>query len=859
MPIGAPPPDRNPSSPTSLSPLVHGTNPNHLHYYYPDQPYTNRMRTARRFGTYDTAGNSRLSITLADPRTDGYPASLVAGTEARTACAGPASSHLGEWFCEWDGRGQVRFDTGDGNTTSPANTLNGSISRTIAARPDRMGITILATDATNPVRNIRVFDGPYRNFLLGDGIDPDYRSRTVASRVNAMRFMNQQDTARSAIVTASQLPDPSYFTDSALDDRDDETLYTAIGCRTQHIVTMAQAFNLDYVQLQAPHRVWEDPSHTWINTVIPAVLAGLANDKRIVLGLSNEVWEGHSAGTPYFQDAGVNGIPGVIAAFTVGSDTDKMDKAYAVGCKRLFAQARLAATNAGFDPNRVLRVIECQAAAGVAYHHPLRTRDYTDEQNPLPFGYDFYSPSFYYGNNLGNDQAFALTSVTGTFTVGELVNNGLGGGSRREGTYIGIIAGRHVVTLDRSPYTAFSAAQNLIGATSAAHGTISDDGLPNTFLPTWTSQEFFDYGLLDMTRRAIDGPDGLVALATLVAGDNATLLPYEGGGHEWSSGYDAPALAALYAFYRDDKVRLLFNYLFFRLRGLPYSNGHGMYFQAAGFPFGLFESYLDDDGVRPGYNGLRNEPKFIAFVEAGTTLLGSGPQVNFPPVLTNPGTQTVLVGASLDLQLEWTDPNPGDHHTVTCQNLPVGFTCSPSGRIQGPWSTAASLQSPVMLIARVTDDGNPPMFDEEAFSLVIERQGGGGPGTNYPPVVTNPGNQAATEGTLFSVQVRWTDPNLGDHHVVTWTGLPSWLVGNTLGLAAGTPPLGAAAGSPHTITVRVTDDGTPPLYDEKTFVLTVTAGGGNGGGLNFNLNFSGASIATVAPMLKESYMRSRRG
>lgn len=1032
----------DPVAPVPLNPKVHGINWNPPHYYYADQPWTNRFQTARRFAEYPIGSPTRSNLGLTDPRPDGYPASLPAGIEARTACAGARNVHVGTWVCAWDGDGTVRFDTGNGNTQQAG--VNGRIERTIVTAPDRMAVAIVTTNPANPVRNIRVFYKPYEAYLLGHGLDPDFMARWSHARVNAARFANWMDSANIQHVTASEIVPDEYYTDSGIDDNDDESNYTRTGCRLKLVGAVCQHLQLDYAMIQAPVRVWEDPTDSWLRTVIPYVLGKMKPTGRIILGVGNEVWLGIFFGTSYFQNAGVNGIPGVCPAFTQGSAFDKMCKAYALACKRVFAAARQAAQDAGFDPNRVLRMIECQAASGLSYFHNLRTHDWTNEAAPVPIAHEIYSPSSYYGNNLGVDQALALTGVTGSFQVGEVVHNGLAGNDRREGTFWGIINGRHVVAINRGSFQPFAAGQSLIGETSGAQGTISDDGLPNTFLPSWSPEHFYAYARMDMDFRSYAGPEGLIAAANLAATRNATILSYEGGDHMYSPSYSAPALAALEAWYDSDLCRQLYLEMHERLRALPFSNGHSMYYDSGGYPWGLYRSWLDDGGVRPGHAGVDGEKKYQAFVEAGNILLGGGGGTNFAPSITSPGQgavlpanelqpggftvtwtdpnpsdthtvtyvdlppwatgtpqgvvtwsspplgssqqpwpvtirvtdqgglfdeiavsiavaktnlapsiiepnpQTALEGQPFAFQASWTDPNPGDTHTVTWDDgeIPSGLTGNPDGSLTGtpdvgtagqysipfrvtdqgglfddgvlelevqpngpanlppvlqnpgpqflregePWSlqlqhtdpnpgqthtydypvkpgavngtsggllswtpgAGAAAGSPYTVTARVTDDGVPPLDDQETFLLHVAPAAP----QNVRPSLVNPGNQLATEGVLWSVQVYWTDPNPDDTHVVTWDGLPPWCAGNAAGLAAGIPPLGAAAASPHTITVRVTDQG--GLFDEKTFVLTVQAGGSGGPQLNFSLNLAGASTDSVRPLLREHYLRVSR-
>ncbi|MBT8193302.1 MAG: tandem-95 repeat protein [Acidimicrobiia bacterium] len=86
---------------------------------------------------------------------------------------------------------------------------------------------------------------------------------------------------------------------------------------------------------------------------------------------------------------------------------------------------------------------------------------------------------------------------------------------------------------------------------------------------------------------------------------------------------------------------------------------------------------------------------------------------------------------------------------------------------------------------------------------------------NFRPRATNPGNQSGAEGTPVSLFVAAYDPG-GDSLTWSQTGLPVGLFINPgTGEISGTPTF-ASAGS-YTVTVTVTDDGTPNLATNVVF------------------------------------------
>ncbi|GAB4518194.1 MAG: hypothetical protein OHK0046_25630 [Anaerolineae bacterium] len=94
------------------------------------------------------------------------------------------------------------------------------------------------------------------------------------------------------------------------------------------------------------------------------------------------------------------------------------------------------------------------------------------------------------------------------------------------------------------------------------------------------------------------------------------------------------------------------------------------------------------------------------------------------------------------------------------------------------------------------------------------------PVQNQPPSVTNPGDQTSAEGELVVLNISASDPN-NDTLTYSASGLPAGLSISGGGVISGTVEAGAAANSPYSVTVTVTDNGTPPLNTNVNFSWTV--------------------------------------
>jgi hypothetical protein len=187
-----------------------------------------------------------------------------------------------------------------------------------------------------------------------------------------------------------------------------------------------------------------------------------------------------------------------------------------------------------------------------------------------------------------------------------------------------------------------------------------------------------------------------------------------------------------------------------------------------------------------------------------------------PPVVTNPGDQINIIGDTVSLQIEASDP---DSSTLTyiASGLPADLTIDAnSGLISGDIAMSAYLSSPYDVTVTVEDDSVPALSSSVDFTWTVS------PG-NFPPELVNPGHQASAEGEPVSLQVEATDPDTGDTLSYEASGLPDNLaIGSATGLISGTISYDASASSPYTVTLSVTDDGLPPLTDIVTFTWTVT-------------------------------------
>jgi len=185
-----------------------------------------------------------------------------------------------------------------------------------------------------------------------------------------------------------------------------------------------------------------------------------------------------------------------------------------------------------------------------------------------------------------------------------------------------------------------------------------------------------------------------------------------------------------------------------------------------------------------------------------------------PPTFDqNLGDRTDPEGAVVSFSASASDPL-GDDLTYSGSGLPPGVTIdADTGLVSGTIDATAGAGSPYSVTLTVTDPAL--QTDEDTFTWTVTH-------VNRDPVVTSPGDQSSAEGAVINLAVAGSDPD-GDDLAWTATGLPGGLsIDPGTGVISGTVSYSAAPGSPFSVTVRATDDGSPNLFDEVTFTWTVT-------------------------------------
>ncbi|MCP3997084.1 MAG: DUF5011 domain-containing protein, partial [bacterium] len=187
---------------------------------------------------------------------------------------------------------------------------------------------------------------------------------------------------------------------------------------------------------------------------------------------------------------------------------------------------------------------------------------------------------------------------------------------------------------------------------------------------------------------------------------------------------------------------------------------------------------------------------------------------NDVPVLSVPSaldvaelTPATFVATAVDVE--------NDGITFSLVGQPAGASIDPAGTFV--WVPNES-QGPGIFTFDVvaTDSGSPAGVTSQSVTIWVAE-------VNVAPILVNPGTQVSVEDATVSLALIATDADVPAGTLVfAASGLPSGLsIDSDTGLISGTLPFDSSGASPYTVTVTVTDSGSPQRSDQAVFSWSV--------------------------------------
>jgi hypothetical protein len=195
------------------------------------------------------------------------------------------------------------------------------------------------------------------------------------------------------------------------------------------------------------------------------------------------------------------------------------------------------------------------------------------------------------------------------------------------------------------------------------------------------------------------------------------------------------------------------------------------------------------------------------------TITGSS---NVAPVLTAISNKIINEGSLLIFTNSASD-SPGQTLTFSLEpGAPDGAAVAPTTGVFSWTPTEAQGPANYTLGIRVSDNGSPALSDAKSFGVTVNE-------VNEAPVLTQLSPRVVHGGTLLSVTNAATDTDLPANTLVysLGTGAPSWAsMEPGTGVAQFAVP-DFANPTTNTFVFVVTDNGSPPLTNSRSFALAV--------------------------------------
>ena len=204
-------------------------------------------------------------------------------------------------------------------------------------------------------------------------------------------------------------------------------------------------------------------------------------------------------------------------------------------------------------------------------------------------------------------------------------------------------------------------------------------------------------------------------------------------------------------------------------------------------------------------------------LSASETITITVNEVNLAPVLTSIGAKSVNEGFQLAFTATATDADvPVNALTYSLLNAPAGASITAGGAFTWTPTEAQGGPSNYLVTVRVTDNGTPALSASEVVTITVNE-------LNLSPVLGAIGPKSIGEGSLLTFTATATDADLpAQQFSYSLLNAPAGaVINNASGVFSWTPTEAQGPGV-YSLTVRVTDNGSPALSASETISITVS-------------------------------------
>jgi len=216
-------------------------------------------------------------------------------------------------------------------------------------------------------------------------------------------------------------------------------------------------------------------------------------------------------------------------------------------------------------------------------------------------------------------------------------------------------------------------------------------------------------------------------------------------------------------------------------------------------------------GTNPSYTFLNVTQNHILHVYSAKN------EVNHAPTLAAIDDRTVNEGELLSFTVTASDPDlPTQALSFSLENAPAGAAIDPATGLFTWTPTEEQGPGVYTITIKVTDNGNPPLSDSKTFKVTVNKG-------NHAPTLAVIDDRTVNEGELIAFIVSATDPDVPSNTLsfALDPGAPEGaMIHKDTGAFYWRPSEAQGPGT-FVITVRVTDNGVPPLSATTSFTCTV--------------------------------------